>query len=345
LGAIVIVDAFWGDAGKGKFSAYFSAQLNAALCVRAGVGPNAGHSIYRSGERTSRRLLPLGFVNPRTKLMIGAGVAITPSILLDEILCTETTSRTFVDYRCPVIEDHHVRAEQEDPVMIAIDSTKTGAGAARADYIMRRGRRAKDVAALEPYLLDVAEACNRSAKDDVVIIEGSQATYLSLYLSDRYPYTSSDNCTTAAFVDDVGLNWQLIDRVVLLVKCLPTSVGNGPLPHEMSQDDIKRRGLEEFGVNTGRPRRRSARIDDELLRYSVMLNGPTEIALTYCDQFDTGMTGCTMRDAMTDKMRRLIADVERVAGVPVTYLDTGKEFANILALSGSGNGQKAATTV
>lgn len=333
MGAIVIVDAFWGDAGKGKFAAHLTLSEDAAICVRAGVGPNAGHSIYRDGKLVKSRLIPLGLVNPKTRLMIGAGVAIDPQILLGEIRQTGTEDRVLADYRCPVIESIHKRREQRDAVMIAIDSTKTGAGAARADYVMRRAKRVKDVQELRAYSGDVAEACNRAARAGTVVVEGSQATFLSLYLSDRYPFTSSDNCTTAAFIDDVGLNWRLVERVLLLVKCLPTAVGEGPLPHEMMPEEIRRRGLREFGTNTGRERRRSSRIDMRLLRYSAMINGPTEIALTWCDQFDHSIAGRTRKRDITPRVRRLIARVEKTAGVPVTYLETGKDFSHMIRLS------------
>jgi adenylosuccinate synthase len=332
MGATIIVDAFWGDAGKGKFSAYLSSRLNADICVRAGIGPNAGHSIYLDDKMIRTRLVPLGFMNPKTKLMIGSGVAIDPRLLQREIAETHTEGRMFVDGRCPVIQKKHVAIERRDATMIRIDSTKSGAGAARAEYVMRRAKRACDLQSLRPYVTDVALECNASAKERTVVVEGSQATYLSLYLSYRYPYTSSDNCTAAAFIDDVGLNWRLVRSVLLLVKCLPTAVGNGPLPHEMSSKEIRSRGLEEFGVNTGRPRRRTRKIDLKLLRYSAMLNGPTEIALTYCDQYDARMAGCRTRKGVTPRMIRLINLVEKHSGAPVRYLDTGKEFSNIIEL-------------
>jgi len=281
MGAIFIIDAFWGDAGKGKFAAYLSLRHNALACARAGIGTNAGHSIYVDGRLIKARLLPLGFMCPTTRLFVGSGVAIDPEVFLTEVSQTGTAGRAFVDYRCPVILEEHKERERNDERLKEIDSTMSGSGAARSDYVMRRGIRADSIESLKPYLIDVAKECNRIASTSTLIVEGAQATYLSLYLSDRYPFTTSDNCTTAAFADDIGLNWRLIERVILLVKCLPTSVGNGPLPNEMSEEEIIQLGLVEHGVNTGRFRRRVRGIDRELLTYSVMLNGPTEIALTY----------------------------------------------------------------
>ena len=50
MGAIIVVDALWGDSGKGKIAGYLSRRENASLCVRAGIGTNAGHSVYLSGQ-------------------------------------------------------------------------------------------------------------------------------------------------------------------------------------------------------------------------------------------------------------------------------------------------------
>jgi adenylosuccinate synthase len=333
MGAQFIVDAFWGDAGKGKFSAFLSMKEDAAGCVRAGIGPNAGHSIYVGGNLIKARLLPLGFMCPTTKLYIGPGVAVDPSVFLSEVTQTATQGRAFIDYRCPVILEEHKEREKNDPQLKEIDSTMSGAGAARADYIMRRGKRVESVESLKPYLTDAVEECNRIATTGTLIVEGAQATFLSLYLSNRYPYTTSDNCTTAALADDIGLNWKLIEKVLLLVKCLPTAVGNGPLPNEMTKDEILQSGLAEYGVNTGRFRRRVRSIDSSLLKYSVMLNGPTEIALTYCDQYDLEMRDCMDESRITKKMRELISQVELWAGTRVSYLETGKDFRSILPLS------------
>ena len=89
--AVIIVDAFWGDAGKGKFSAHLSLKHDADVCVRAGIGPNAGHSIHIGDKLMKTRLIPLGLVNPRTTLMVGSGVALNPSILRRRLLRRKQT--------------------------------------------------------------------------------------------------------------------------------------------------------------------------------------------------------------------------------------------------------------
>lgn len=44
LPCLVAVGGFYGDEGKGKIIAYLARKDNAAIAVRGGVGPNAGHT-------------------------------------------------------------------------------------------------------------------------------------------------------------------------------------------------------------------------------------------------------------------------------------------------------------
>ncbi|MBM3292156.1 adenylosuccinate synthetase, partial [Candidatus Bathyarchaeota archaeon] len=50
MGCTVIVDGFYGDTGKGKIVSYLSIKDDVAVCARAGVGPNAGHTVVHEGK-------------------------------------------------------------------------------------------------------------------------------------------------------------------------------------------------------------------------------------------------------------------------------------------------------
>jgi len=334
LGAIIVVDGFWGDAGKGKISGYLCQKYKASLCVRAGTGTNAGHSVYfRDGRSIILRQLPMGLLNETTLLRVGSGVTLDPKIFFSEVQKWQLQERTKVDFRCPIITDYDKEVEMKHPVMTRIDSTKSGCGSAKARFVMREAKQARDIPKLHPYMTDVAKEVNNHAKEGIIVVEGSQGTHISLALSPDYPYVTSDNCTTTSFADDIGLSWKLIDRVVMLVKCLPTRVGEGPLPFEMSWKEITNRGLQEYGVNTGRPRRKASVIDLDKLKYATMLNGPTEIALTFCDHYDPSIKNETQPSKITDMLNSLIKKIEQTVGAPVTLLDTGKWFDSIIDLS------------
>ena len=68
----ILVGGAWGDEGKGKCITYLCDKDKPDIIARAGVGPNAGHSVEFNGEKYGLRLTPSGFVHTDAKLMIGA---------------------------------------------------------------------------------------------------------------------------------------------------------------------------------------------------------------------------------------------------------------------------------
>lgn len=97
MGAIIIVDAFWGDAGKGKFCAYLTIENKINLVVRAGTGTNAGHSFYIDEKFIKCRMIPLGSAVSDAKAIISSGVAVDPDIFLEEAESLNVKGRVFVD--------------------------------------------------------------------------------------------------------------------------------------------------------------------------------------------------------------------------------------------------------
>ena len=334
--ATLVVDAFWGDSGKGKIAALTALKQEAAFCVRAGTGTNSGHSIYfEDGSEIRTHQLCCGWLHPRTQLRIGSGVALDPQIFLREIHRYKLADRARVDLRCPVIAPEHRAREARDTHLAAtVGSVCSGSGAARADFVLRRAQQARDIPELKDYLTDVPREINTACTEGrSVVIESSQGTHLSLALTRDYPCCTSDNCTAVAAADDAGLNWQYITDVILVVKAVPSRVGAGPLPFEISEVEQDRRGIVEYGVTTGRRRRKARHISWPHLEEAVMLNGPTQIALTFCDHLDPDVRGARARDALTDPVLKLIHDVESHTGVPVTIAETGKYFGDIVDLS------------
>jgi len=337
MGAIIITDAFWGDSGKGKISAYLSQRFKASFCVRAGTGTNAGHSVYfEDGKYIKANQLPCGWLNKDTQIRVGSGVAVDAEKLVTEIEKFDNEfqlgTRVKIDFRCPIILPDYREREAKDNILAeTIGSTKSGTGVALSEFTLRRAKQAKDIPELSEYVTDVAEEINSACRcGETVIIEGSQGTHLSLALSKDYPFCTSDNCTTAALADDVGLNWQHIQDVVLIVKAMPSRVGKGALPFEMPTEEAERRCIVEYGVTTGRRRRKAAQISWEHLEYALMLNGPTQIALTFSDHFDPEIIGARRAEEITEKVNNLIEEIEERANIPVTIVETGKYFEDII---------------
>ena len=131
----VLVGGGWGDEGKGKCITYLCNNDKPTIIARAGVGPNAGHSVEFNGEKYGLRLTPSGFVHTVAKLLIGAGVLVDPEVFMHEMDYLnkyDVKSRTFVDYRCAIIEPQHKERDQaSDHLFKKIGSTGTGCGTRR----------------------------------------------------------------------------------------------------------------------------------------------------------------------------------------------------------------------
>jgi len=227
--------------------------------------------------------------------------------------------------------------------MRGIGSTFSGSGLCRAEFVLRKAKQARDIPQLAEFLTDVPKEINQVANQDMVIIESSQGTMLSLSLSPDYPNVTSDNVTAMAAADDVGLNWRRLKDVILVVKALPTREGGGKLGNvrELSIEEIKNRGLlERSSIQeqsiTGTIRRKAEAIDFDLLAFASEVNGATQIALTFVDHFDPRVTNIRDKSGLTDEVWRLIEKIQGTTGVPVTLLNTGKPFDAFVDLTGKG---------
>src|SRR5215475_2385539 len=80
---VVVVGSQWGDEGKGKIVDWLSEQAD--VVVRFQGGHNAGHTLVIGGVTYKLSLLPSGVVRPNKFSVIGNGVVLDPTALLDEI--------------------------------------------------------------------------------------------------------------------------------------------------------------------------------------------------------------------------------------------------------------------
>lgn len=116
-----------------------------------------------------------------------------------------------------------------------------------------------------------------------ILIEGAQGTLLDIDHG-TYPFVTSSSPTSGGACSGLGIPPTKITRIIGVAKAYSTRVGNGPFPTELKDqlgEHIRQKG-KEFGSTTGRPRR-CGWLDLVALKYSVMINGITEIALTKID--------------------------------------------------------------
>ena len=131
--ATVVVGGFFGDEGKGKIISHLASIDSPRIVVRGGAGPNAGHTIKHGGKTFKVRMLPSGFLNESSEIMIGPGVVVDPNVLLGEIAEMQTGGRTYVDANCGIIEESHKVEDGAGRLKeMVIGSTGSGTGPANA---------------------------------------------------------------------------------------------------------------------------------------------------------------------------------------------------------------------
>lgn len=332
MGATIIVGGFFGDEGKGKIVAHIAHRNEPFIIARGGVGPNAGHTVEKGKEKHGVRMVPSGFIYKDARLLIGAGVLVDPRVLLREISELGVKDRIGVDFRCSVIEEKHIE-EDKGTARLAdvIGTTGTGCGPANKDRVMRCAQQANDVDILKDYITDAALEVNEALDaGQTVIIEGSQGFGISLFYG-TYPYVTSKDTSASQIAADVGVGPTRIDDVIVVYKVFPTRVGAGEFLTEMSPEEAKRLGIEEFGTVTGRPRR-IGRWDGKMARYSAMVNGATQAALTGLDKLDPSCRGVTDYDKLGDTVKEFVRNAEQDIGVPITILSTGPEMSETIDL-------------
>jgi adenylosuccinate synthase len=118
-----------------------------------------------------------------------------------------------------------------------------------------------------------------------ILFEGAQGTFLDLDHG-TYPYVTSSNTTAGGACTGTGVPPHRIDRVIGVMKAYTTRVGEGPFPTENKEiSDMLHEMGREFGSTTGRPRR-CGWFDSVATRYSSMINGINELAVTNLDGLD-----------------------------------------------------------
>ncbi|RZN62758.1 MAG: adenylosuccinate synthetase, partial [Methanonatronarchaeia archaeon] len=287
----IVIGGFFGDEGKGKIVSHLVRTDSPSIVARAGVGPNAGHTVKVGDEEFGTRLTPSGFFNEECRLLIGPGTLIDPDVMKKEIKELDIEGQIGIDNRCGVIEKKHIKQDKQNKRLSdEIETTGTGCGPANEDRVSRTLKQAKDIPNLKQYLTDVPLEINKALqKDEEVIVEGAQGFGLSLIYG-TYPYVTSKDTGASQAAADVGIGPTKIDEVLIVFKAYPTRVGAGPFPTEFTEQKAQELGIEEYGTVTGRPRRVGDWMSD-WAKYAVMVNGATQAAITCIDKYDERCRG------------------------------------------------------
>ncbi|OGR52129.1 MAG: hypothetical protein A2049_12525 [Elusimicrobia bacterium GWA2_62_23] len=285
----IVVGGQAGDEGKGKICAWLAAKGNYAYSVRVG-GPNAGHTIFFKDKIYTLKTMPGGFVNPKAKMVLGAGTYIIPDWLEKEIALTNTASRLIIDPHAVIIEPRHTAAERGDARLMAkIGSVGTGLGAAVRDRVDRKKLMfAKDHPRLKKYVKDVPELLNKAlARGERMLLEGTQGMKLS-NLHGEYPYVTSRDTTASTFMGEAGLGPKYAGEIYAVFKPYVTRVGPGFVAKEM-KDKAKLNKYHTAGREVGSVSGRLRRVGEfemDVALQTVRINSATRLAVTHIDMLE-----------------------------------------------------------
>jgi adenylosuccinate synthase len=336
-----IVGGEYGSEGKGNIAFYLAEEYD--LLVRVG-GPNAGHKVFlQTGESYTHHHLPSGTRAGEAQLLLGPGNVINPDALLQEIAdCDVNQERLAIDRHAMVIEKADIRREQY--LSESIGSTKQGVGWATARRVLRGAdrrmaavRTAEEIPDLKPFLCDATDKLEDAySRGFRIMLEGTQGTGLSLYHG-LYPHVTSRDTGVAGSLSEAGIAPHRLRRCILVCRTYPIRVENpsqkdssGPMSIELTWTEVERRAEVPRGTlrrsertSTTDKQRRVGEFEWDLLRRSALVNGPTDIALTFVDYFGKENRDARRFDQLTSEALLFVEEVERVAGAPVSLISTG----------------------
>lgn len=220
-------------------------------------------------------------------------------------------------------------------------------------------------------LIDSEFFINKQLKEGKsVLCEGAQGSMLDVDFG-SYPFVTSSNTICAGACTGLGLAPSKIGEVFGIFKAYCTRVGSGPFPTELFDETgatIRQIG-HEFGAVTGRERR-CGWIDLVALRYTIMLNGVTQLimmksdvldgfdTIKACDAYEingketrdfpfsiehdikpvyteikgwkTDMTSVTSEDQFPQEFKDYIKYLEEKLEVPITIVSVGPDRAQTI---------------
>lgn len=331
----VFVGAQYGSEGKGNICSALA--RNYEVLMRIG-GPNAGHMAPE--PRYKYVQLPSGTgANPEAKILIGAGSTIwLPQLMLEMLDHKVTPERLSIDPQAIIIDDEDRRLEAG--ALTSIASTKQGVGLASARKILNRGeeaifgapvRLARCVEQLDPFVRDTRVELEKAFEaGHRVMLEGTQGTALSIHHG-HYPFVTSRETSASGCLSDAGVAPLRIRKVVMVTRTYPIRVGgtSGPMGAEIDFSDIAERSQipvdelrkTEKGTISRTPRR-VAEFDWVQFRRAVMINRPTDIALTFADYHDINNRNAQSFDGLGAKTQAFIGELEHMSGAKVTLVST-----------------------
>ena len=288
----IIVGLQHGDEGKGKVAHALLKQNEYDYCIRYNGGPNAGHTIQLSPEKSiTLHQLPCGVLN-KVPSIIGANCVIDLTRLEAEINEVENAlpelkgikQRLYLAHNAHLILPTHIETEYEIHNDV-IGTTKRGIGPCYADKASRTGLRVIEnedvIKMLKLKIINIYEHFLENRSPSHILFEGAQGFQLDIDWGD-YPYVTS-SVVNSYGVYSCGVPNLRVKDIIGCAKIYDTYVGYKKFQNEETGllNLIGLQGQEE-GSTTGRKRQVNWLHLDELKK-ALLINNCNYVVINKCD--------------------------------------------------------------
>ncbi len=348
----VVTDGQAGSCGKGKLVGYLARKLDVDITMNHNM-PNAGHTfVFDDGRKVVTHHLPIGVVNPRTTLLIGAGAVINPDILYKELEENKDLINgrmLYIHERAAVVFDKHIAFEREN---IRSGSTFQGSAAANAEKSLRMPGTilAKDYpwkGKIFIYDDDLFFQMRRAGLS--VLIEMSQGFDLDMNHGLPYPYTTSRGCTITDALADCGIPYNDDITSYMIFRPYPIRISNDSVEgkiytgdyagsREISWEEVcERAGLnyiEEYTTVT-KKKRRVFEFSWSRFYHAIEANNPDYLVLNFAQYLD----GTVLESKHVEQVLQssaimgMIANIKELYNKEVIMIGTGAKEGEIIDLS------------
>ncbi|NLM99186.1 MAG: adenylosuccinate synthase [Campylobacteraceae bacterium] len=248
--ADIIVGIQWGDEGKGKIVDRLAREYD--VVCRSQGGHNAGHTIWVDGVRYALHLVPSGVLNKHAINIIGNGVVLSPTSIIEELKQFENLEgRLFISDKAHLNLPYHSLIDQAKERMKgdkAIGTTGKGIGPSYADKISRTGHRVGEL--LNPEKLANSIVENFKNLEPVMKALGIEIPTFKECLKDILEYKKS---LEPYIADTTQMVWKALgeDKKILLEGAQGTllDIDHGTYPYVTSSNTVSAGACTGLGIS------------------------------------------------------------------------------------------------
>lgn len=321
----IVIDLQFGSTGKGLICGYLADTRDYDTVISANM-PNAGHTyIDANGKKYMFKVLPSSAVGKSVKtVMLGPGAIFSLSRLVEEMTHLRSDQRLVIHPNAVLLSEDHAKKERKK--LQHISSTTQGSAAAMIEKIWRSGNAPTAGSILRGTKFDNLVASHdewqiRLSMADAILAEGSQGFSLGIN-TQFYPYTTSRDCTPAAFLSAMSIPLGMLSEVYGVARTLPIRVG-GP------SGDCYPDQVELTWDQVGQPLERTT-VTNKIRRIFTYSQKQMEDAIFNCNPDHVFLNFCNY--VTEEQVQHMVAHIDQFSNV--RWVGFGPTFHDVGELNG-----------